>query len=60
MRPRQAPQRPAAAIVDRVSLIVGIPGDSGVHSQGGLTWPTIGRAGVDVDINRLPGQVATG
>jgi hypothetical protein len=57
VRPRQAHQRPAAAIVDRVSLIVGFPGDSGVHSQDGLTWSTIERAGVDVDvdINRLPG-----
>ena len=43
-----------AAIVDRVSLIVGFPGDSGVHSQDGLTWSTTGRAGddVDIDINR--------
>jgi hypothetical protein len=41
---------------------VGFSGDSGVHSQDGLTWPTIGRASVDVDIdiNRRLGQVATG
>jgi hypothetical protein len=62
LRARQAHQRFRAAIVDRVSLIVGFPGDSGVRSQDGLTWSTIGRAGVDVDvdINRQPGQVATG
>jgi hypothetical protein len=62
VRARQADQCPAAAIVDRVSLIVGFPGDSGVHSQDGLIWSAIRRAGVDidVDINRLPGQVATG
>ena len=44
------------------SLIVGLPGDSGVHSRGGLTWSTTGRADVDVDvdINRQPGQAATG
>jgi hypothetical protein len=41
---------------------VGFSGDSGMHSQDGLTWSTIGGTGVDVDvdINRLPSQVATG
>jgi hypothetical protein len=42
------------------SLVVGIPGDSGVHSQGGLTWSTTGRAAVDVNINHQPGQPAAG
>ena len=44
------------------SLVVGFPGDSGVSSQGGLTWSTSGRAAVDVDvdINRQPGQAAAG
>ena len=43
-------------------LIVGFPGDSGVHSQGGLTWSTTGRADVDVDvdISRQHGQAAAG
>jgi hypothetical protein len=60
LRSRQAHQRAAAAIVDRVSLIFSFPGDSEVHSQDGPTWFTIGRAGVDIDINRQAGQVATG
>jgi hypothetical protein len=42
------------------SLVVGFPGDGGVHSQGGLTWSTTGRADVDVDINRQSGQAAAG
>ena len=44
------------------SLVVGLPGDSGVNSRGGLTWSTTGRADVDVDvdINRQHGQAATG
>jgi hypothetical protein len=44
------------------SLIVGFPGVSGMHSQGGLTWSTSGRADVDVDVDitRQPGQAATG
>jgi hypothetical protein len=44
------------------SLVVGFPGDSGVRSQGGLTWSTTGRADVDVDvdISHQHGQVAAG
>ena len=44
------------------SLVVGFPGDTGVHSQAGLTWTTSGRADVDVDVdvNRQPGQAAAG
>ena len=44
------------------SLVVGFPGDSGMSSQGGLTWSTTGRAAVDVDvdINRQHGQAAAG
>jgi hypothetical protein len=44
------------------SLVVGFPGDSGMSSQGGLTWSTTGRADVDVDvdINRQHGQAAAG
>ena len=42
------------------SLIVGFPGESGVHGQGGLTWSTTGRADVDVDISRQHGQAAAG
>ena len=44
------------------SLVVGFPGGSGVHSQGGLTWSTTGRADVDVDvdIDHQQGQAATG
>jgi hypothetical protein len=37
-------------------VIVGIPGTSEVHSQGGVTWSTSGRADVDVDIDRHHGQ----
>ena len=42
------------------SLLVGFPGDNGVSSQSGLTWPITGRADVDVDIevNRQHCQVA--
>ena len=40
------------------SLIVGLPGDSGVTSRAGLTWSTTGRADVDVDIDRQHGQAA--
>ena len=40
------------------SLIVGIPGDSGVHSRSGVTWSTTGRADVDIDIDRHHGQAA--
>lgn len=42
--------------------LVGLPGDSGVTSRGGLTWSTAGRADVDVDvdIDRQHGQAATG
>ena len=41
---------------------IGFPGDSGVSSQGGLTWSTTGRADVDVDVDitRQQGQVAAG
>ena len=44
------------------SLIVGLPGDSGVSNRGGLTWSTTGRADVDVDvdIDRHHGQAAAG
>ena len=38
------------------SLVVGIPGPSEVHSQGGVTWSVSGRADVDVDIDRHHGQ----
>jgi hypothetical protein len=40
------------------SVIIGSPGISGVHSQGGVTWSTTGRADVDVDIDRHHGQAA--
>ena len=41
---------------------VGFPGDSGVHTQAGLTWSTSGRADVDVDvdISEQHGQAAVG
>ena len=41
---------------------VGFPGDTGVHSQAGLTWSTTGRADVDVDvdIDRQHGRAAAG
>jgi hypothetical protein len=41
---------------------VGVPGDSGVHTQAGLTWTTSGRADVDVDvdISEQHGQAAVG
>ena len=44
------------------SLIVGLPGDSRVHSRAGVTWSTTGRADVDVDvdIDHHHGQAATG
>jgi hypothetical protein len=44
------------------SLVVGLPGDSGVTTRGGLTWSTTGRADVDVDvdIDRHHGQAAAG
>jgi hypothetical protein len=44
------------------SLVVGLPGESGVNSRAGLTWSTTGRADVDVDvdINRQHGQAAAG
>jgi hypothetical protein len=43
-------------------LIIGFPGDNGLHSRDGLTWSTTGRADVDVDvdINRQHGQAAAG
>ena len=37
------------------SVIVGIPGDSEVHSRAGVTWSTSGRADVDIDIDRHHG-----
>ena len=40
------------------SLIVGIPGESGVRSRDGVTWSTSGRADVDIDIDRQHGQAA--
>jgi hypothetical protein len=41
---------------------IGFPGESGIHSQGGLTWSTSGRADVDVDVDvdRQHGQAAAG
>ncbi len=44
------------------SFIVGFPGDSGVHSQDGVTWSTSGRADVDVDVDitQQHGQAAAG
>ncbi len=42
------------------SLIAGIPGTGGVHSQDGVTWSTTGRADVDVDVDRHHGQAAAG
>ena len=44
------------------SLVVGLPGDSGVTTRGGLTWSTTGRADVDVDvdIDRHHGQASAG
>jgi hypothetical protein len=57
---------PISAIVvglpPAIPSFVGLPGDSGVHSQAGLTWSTTGRAGVDVDvdISRQHGQAAAG
>jgi hypothetical protein len=44
------------------SLVVGLPGDSGMTTRGGLTWSTTGRADVDVDvdIDRQHGQAAAG
>jgi len=42
------------------SLVVGIPGDSGVHNRSGMTWSTTGRADVDIDIDRHHGQAAAG
>jgi len=57
---------PISAIVvgipPSVPSFVGFPGDTGVHSQAGLTWSTTGRADVDVDvdIDRQYGQAAAG
>jgi hypothetical protein len=44
------------------SLVVGLPGDSGVSNRAGLTWSATGRADVDVDvdISRQHGQSAAG
>ena len=39
-------------------VFVGIPGDNGVHSRGGVTWSASGRADVDIDIDRHHGQAA--
>jgi hypothetical protein len=57
---------PISAIVvgipPSVPSFVGFPGDSRVHSQGGLTWSTSGRADVDVDVDvdRQHGQASAG
>jgi hypothetical protein len=58
---------PISAIVAGIppampSLVVGLPGDNGVSSRGGVTWSTTGRADVDVDvdIDRQHGRVAAG
>ena len=40
------------------SVVVGIPGMSGVHSRDEVTWSTTGRADVDVDIDQHHGQAA--
>jgi hypothetical protein len=40
------------------SLVGGLPGTSEVHSQGGVTWSTNGRADVEIDIDRHRGQAA--
>ena len=40
------------------SVVVVIPGDSGVRSRDGVTWATSGRADVDVDVDRHHGQAA--
>jgi hypothetical protein len=42
------------------SFVVGFPGDTGVHSQAGLTWTTSGGADVDVDVSEQHGQAAVG
>ena len=39
-------------------VVVGLPGRSGVHSRGEVTWSRTGRADVDVDIDRQHGQAA--
>ena len=51
-----------AGLPPAMPSLVGLPGDSGVHSQGGLTWSTSGRADVDVDVDvtRQHGQAAAG
>jgi hypothetical protein len=41
------------------SVVIGLPGKSGVHGRTGITWSTSGRADVDVDIDRHHGQAAT-
>ncbi len=57
---------PISAIVvgipSALPSLVGLPGDSGVRCQGGLSWSTSGRTDVDVavDVNRQPGQAAAG
>ena len=57
---------PISAIVvgipPSIPSLVGFPGDTGVHSQAGLTWSTTGRADVDVDVDitRQHGQAAVG
>jgi len=45
-----------------IPSLVGLPGDSGVTSRGGMIWSTTGRADVDldVDIDHQHGQAATG
>jgi hypothetical protein len=51
-----------AGLVACGAFVVGFPGDTGVHSQAGLTWTTSGRADVDVDvdISEQHGQAAVG
>ena len=57
---------PISAIVvgipPSIPSFVGFPGDSGLHSQGGVTWSSTGRVDVDVDvdIDRQHGQAAAG
>jgi multidrug efflux pump subunit AcrA (membrane-fusion protein) len=40
------------------SVIVGIPGQSEVHEQSGVTWSKSGRADVDIDVGQHHGQAA--
>jgi hypothetical protein len=39
-------------------VVVGIPGSSGAHGRGGITWTESGRAQVTVDVDRHHGRAA--